>query len=201
LTILVVASAGALAACGLETSAAAHVHPTTTTRTAGGQPSSDEDHGRRRMDPADEAAAMLAAAGHQDVEVAEAAGWASTLNTLGCFQDPAQGGMGVHHLNASLMDDHVDVTQPEALAYELDASGAITGLVAHGYIVPVEAWTSRRPPRLFGQDFHRHSVLPLRVLHAWLWKDNPSGMFDDWNPAVRLCPPGVPIFGRDLPAG
>jgi hypothetical protein len=48
-------------------------------------------------------------------------------------------------------------------------------------------------------DFHRHPVLPLWVLHTWLWKDNPAGVFADWNPAVRPCPAGVPIFGRDLP--
>ena len=159
-------------------------------------------HTRGRIDPVEQAAAMLAAAFGQDVEVAEAAGWASTLQTLGCFQDPSQGGMGAHHVNASLMDDIVDITKPEALVYELDACGAISGLVAHEYIVPVEAWTSRRPPRrcLFGQAFHRHPVLPLWVLHAWLWKDNPRGMFDDWNPAVRQCPDGSPICGRDLPA-
>ena len=28
---------------------------------------------------------------------------------------------------------------------------------------------------------------------------NPTGMFQDWYPAVRQCPPGVPIFGVDLP--
>jgi hypothetical protein len=32
-----------------------------------------------------------------------------------------------------------------------------------------------------------------------LWKANPAGMFADWNPAVCLCPAGVPIFGVDLP--
>jgi hypothetical protein len=152
------------------------------------------------MKPAERATAMLATAGFQDVEVAEAAGWASTIDTLGCFQDPAQGGMGVHYVNASLMDGAVDIAEPEALVYELDTTGEITELVAHEYIVPVEAWTSRRPPRLFGQDFHRHPVLPLWVLHTWLWKDNPRGVFHDWNPAVRLCPANVPIFGRDLPA-
>jgi hypothetical protein len=182
---LLVATAIPLAACGDEPSAAAHDHP----------PGADQ-----RIADADRVAAMLASAGFQDVEVAEANGWASTLDTLGCFQDPALGGMGVHYVNADLMDSTVDITEPEALVYELDAAAAITGLVAHEYIVPVDAWDSRRPPRLFGRNFHRHPVLPLWVLHAWLWKANPSGMFVDWNPAVRQCPPGVPIFGRDLPA-
>jgi hypothetical protein len=24
-------------------------------------------------------------------------------------------------------------------------------------------------------------------LHAWIWKDNSRGLFDDWNPSVK-CP-------------
>ncbi len=155
-----------------------------------------EDH---QMSSADQAAAMVATSRFQDVAVAEASGWASSLDTLGCFQDPSKGGMGVHYVNSSLMDGTVDVTAPEALVYEMDADGHVSGLVAHEYIVPVEAWTSRKPPRLFGMDFHRHPVLPLWVLHTWMWKTNPTGMFSDWNPAVRPCPSGVPIFGVDLP--
>ena len=161
------------------------------------------DHARPRndheMDPADRAAAMLATAGYQDVATAEAAGYASSLDTLGCFTDPELGGMGLHYIDESLMDDQVDLGEPEALVYELDANGDITGLVAHEYIVPIDAWTETTPPQLFGMDFHQHPTLPLWVLHAWLWKDNPTGMFQDWNPAVRQCPPGVPIFGKDLP--
>lgn len=146
------------------------------------------------------AAANLATAGYQDVAVAESAGYVSTLGpgegSLGCFEDPTQGGMGVHYLRADLLDATLDASQPEALVYELDASGQIVGLVAHEYIVPVDAWTEADPPMLFGQHLHQHPVLPLYVLHTWIWKDNPSGMFNDWNPAVRLCPAGVPVFGE-----
>ena len=150
--------------------------------------------------PADRlATANLAAAAYQDVEVAEAAGYASTLVELGCHQDPARGGMGVHYLDASLMDGEVSATAPEALVYELDAAGDIAGLVAHEYIVPVDAWAGNAPPRLFGQAFTRHPVLPLWKLHAWIWKDNPAGTFADYNPKVRLCPEGVPVFGVDVP--
>jgi hypothetical protein len=148
-------------------------------------------------DPAELAAANLAAAAFQDVEMAEAAGYGSTIDALGCFENVEEGGMGLHYLNEALMDDQVDITTPEALVYELDADGEIVGLVAHEYIVPVEAWTNEEPPNLFGLDFHEHPVLPLWVLHAWIWKDNPAGVFADWNPTVRLCPSGVPIFGAE----
>ena len=186
----------ALAACGEDHPSAT---PTAAAPAAMASPTAahDMDHTMRDKD---RAAAMLATAGFQDVATAEAAGYASSIDALGCFQDPAKGGMGVHYINQSLMDDKVDVTKPEALVYEMDADGEITGLVAHEYIVPDAAWTSTTPPTLFGQSFHHHPTLPLWVLHAWLWKDNPSGIFQDWNPAVRQCPPGVPIFGTDLPA-
>jgi hypothetical protein len=170
------------AASDMGMSAAAHAHGT-------GHDISQQDQVR----------AMLANAGFQDVATAEAAGYKSSLDTLGCFQDPTLGGMGLHYINDSLMDGKVDITKPEALVYELGLDGKPIALVAHEYIVPIDKWTSKKPPRLFGMDFHRHPTLPLWVLHAWLWKPNPAGVFEDWNPAVRLCPPGVPIFGKDLP--
>jgi hypothetical protein len=190
--VLLAAAVVSIAGVAVGAAAVAAMSPSTA--------SGHADHDGHTMRPADQTAAMVATARYQDVEVAEAAGWASTIDTLGCFQDAAGGGMGVHYVNDSLMDNVVDITQPEALVYELDADGDVAGFVAHEYIVPVEAWTSATPPRLFGMDFHRHPVLPLWVLHTWMWKPNPTGMFADWNPAVRPCPSGVPIFGVDLPA-
>jgi hypothetical protein len=178
---------------------AAEPAPTTTLAATTTTAVMDHIMGTDQIDVAEIAAANLAAAGFQDVAVAEASGYASTLETLGCFEDAETGGMGVHWLNESLMDDQVDLATPEALVYELDFDGEVTGLVAHEYIVPVEAWTAEAPPNLFGLDFHQHGTLPLWILHAWIWKDNPSGMFADYNPKVRLCPEDVPVFGVDLP--
>ena len=157
-------------------------------------------HGQHGRELTSLAAANLAAAAFQDLEVAEAAGYVSTLGpgegSLGCFEDLAQGGMGVHYLRADLLDASLDITTPEALVYELDNNGEIIGLVAHEYIVPVDAWTESKPPILFGRRLHQHPVLPLFVLHTWIWKDNPAGVFADFNPKVRLCPEGVPVFGE-----
>lgn len=208
-------TAGALLAIAVMTTACAGgggspeeetttTEPVTTTSeptTTSSAPATDDrgDHGPVEAEPAEIAAASLATAGFQDVAVAEAAGYGDTMEALGCFEDPETGGMGLHYLKEDLMDDIVDLTEPEALVYELDADGEIVELVAHEHIVPVEAWTSDEPPTLFGVDFHQHPVLPLWVLHAWIWKDNPAGMFEDWNPKVRMCPEGVPVFGVDLP--
>ena len=195
--VALVAAVALLAACADDD----HGSSATTTAVTASPATTMPGHGTgHKMDPADRAAAMLATAGYQDVATAEAAGYASSLDTLGCFTDPELGGMGLHYIDQSLMDDQVDIAEPVALVYELDANGDVTGLVAHEYIVPIDAWTQTTPPQLFGMDFHQHPTLPLWVLHAWLWKDNPSGIFQDWNPAVRQCPPGVPVFGKDLPS-
>lgn len=171
----------------------------TTTTSAAATDMVHHDGEEGEADPADVVAAMLATASFQDAAMAEAGGYGSTIDALGCFESAEAGGMGLHYLNESLMDAELDVTTPEALVYELGADGEIVGLVAHEYIVPVEAWTEETPPSLFGVELHQHPVLPLWVLHTWLWKDNPSGFFNDWNPAVRLCPEDVPVFGVDLP--
>ena len=138
-----------------------------------------------------------ATAKFHEVTHAEAAGYGSTLDTLGCFQNPGVGGMGLHYLNGSILDGIPEADAPEALVYEMRPNGKLK-LVALEYIVPTAAWTGDMPPSLFGRHFHQHSTLPLWVLHSWIWKPNSAGMFQDWNPDVGLCPDGVPIFG-DLP--
>lgn len=183
LPILLTAAALAVSGCGAGGPAEA----------AAAQP----EHGSAEVEADQLLDAYLGTAGYQDVEVAEAAGWESTIDTLGCFENPSKGGMGVHWLNQSLLDSELDPANPEALVYELDADGEIVGLVGHEYLVPLDAWTEEKPPELFGRKLHKHPVLPFWILHTYLWKQNPSGMFEDWNPAVRPCPEGVQIFGAE----
>lgn len=172
---------------------------------SGCTPATGGGHEGHAMDPTASAqtaqleSARAATSGFTDVPAAESAGYASTRDSLGCFQDAEHGGMGLHYLREDLLDATLDATTPEALVYELDASGRPGALVAHEYIVPVEAWHSSDPPELYGMALHRHPSLPLWVLHAWVYRDNPGGMFADFNPNVTQCPAGVPVFGVDLP--
>ena len=147
------------------------------------------------------AAARQGTARFHDVRQAENAGYGSTLGTveepaLGCFENPGVGGMGVHYVNGGLLGDGgaLDAARPEALVYEMRPNGKLK-LVALEYIVLADDVDPNHPPMLFGQHFHPHPVLPLWVLHAWVWAPNPLGMFEDWNPRVGMCPDGVPIFG------
>ena len=34
---------------------------------------------------------------------------------------------------------------------------------------------------------NRYGLPPFYELHAWIWKHNPRGMFDDWNPLVSCA--------------
>ena len=90
------------------------------------------------------------------------------------------------------IDDTVSATDPEALVYELTPDGA-TRLVGVEYIVPQEFVEDESGsvvslPSVLGQDFHKHSFLPVYILHAWVWEANPSGMYADFNPNVSGCP-------------
>lgn len=128
------------------------------------------------------------------VSHAEAAGYGSTLDLLGCFENPGVGGMGLHYLNGGLLDGSVEADKPEALVYEMREDGKLK-LVGLEYLVPAELVDPANPPELFGHQFHPHPVLPFWIMHAWVWRPNPSGMFMDWNPNVAPCPDGVPVFG------
>jgi len=40
------------------------------------------------------------------------------------------------------------------------------------------------PPTVMGQKLKQSDELKLWYLHVWIWRDNPAGMFADWNPSV-----------------
>lgn len=130
-----------------------------------------------------------------EVSNAEAAGYISTLDILGCFENPGVGGMGLHYVNFGIVDATVEADSPEALVYEMRPNGKLK-LVAHEYLVPSELVDEANPPMLFGHHFHPHPVLPFWILHAWVWQPNPDGVFQDWNPRVGMCPDDVPVFGE-----
>jgi hypothetical protein len=100
-----------------------------------------------------------------------------------CWEHRTLGGMGYHYGSPSLIDGTVSLLEPEALMYEPGPNGHMR-LVGMEYIVPIDAWQGASPPTLLGQEFHPHSFLPIYKLHVWLWRDNPRGMFADWNPKV-----------------
>lgn len=109
---------------------------------------------------------------------------------FGCLTHGGHGAMGVHYIHAGRLDDgKLVLDEPEALMYEPRPDGSLR-LVALEYIVWEKDWPSLIPPSFLGQRLRRktsvgpHPVDAFYEIHVWHWRDNPSGLFSDWNPAV-----------------
>ncbi|HSN09881.1 MAG TPA: hypothetical protein VLS85_12655 [Hanamia sp.] len=92
--------------------------------------------------------------------------------------------MGHHFMKASLVDGVFDLRHPEILVY----NGLETGnpqLVAVEYAVPL---TDPMPEGFTGSAdiWNGTSGFPLWLVHAWVWKYNPDGVFNWTNPTVDL---------------
>jgi hypothetical protein len=158
----------------------------------------------------DLAAVRAATARFHDPDAAAAAGYVFNVNEP-CIESPA-GAMGLHTPNPSLMGTQaLEPTQPELLLYLRQPDGGLrlTGveylqavLVRNPATGEVGPWISASPwpanyqvvtptPQLFGQTFNgpmpgHTPTMPWHWdLHVWIWAHNPSGMFAQWNPALR----------------
>ena len=120
------------------------------------------------------------------------------LSTVGCVHydgskmeghmDYPKGAMGIHFVNVTVQGPP-DPMKPNVLIYEPD--GGKLRLVAVEWLVPLAAAKER--PSLFGQPFQgpmegHEPLIPQGFahydLHAWLFKENPLGMFSPTNPNV-----------------
>jgi hypothetical protein len=124
------------------------------------------------------------------IEVAQAAGYDLVPDLDYCFNNPGVGGMGYHYINLELLNDPaLDPLQPEAMVYVPGPRGKLK-LGAVEYIVLAAAWDAAghtEPPEVLGHHLHLNQDLGVYVLHVWLWKHNPAGIFEDWNPNIS-CP-------------
>ena len=149
------------------------------------------DHGQ-----ADLARVRAATARFHRIEVAEASGhqlgWKNPdIPITGCVAHPTLGAMGYHWFDHDDIEDiSVDPLEPEGLVYEPLPNGGLR-LVAVEWVVPADAWHAAGndgPPTVLGQEMGiLNPALGWYILHAWIWKPNPSGMFQNWNPDVS-CP-------------
>ena len=155
------------------------------------------------------APARSATANYHSLTVAKKAGYSILADNAGitCIAEPQMGAMGVHYVKGDLVKDAaIDATHPEALVYAPDRHGGLH-LAALEYVVIKSDWDAKQvlppslgyggvrvpqaPPRLFGQEFNftdapnRYGLPPFYSLHAWIWKDNPAGTFEMWNPSVH----------------
>ncbi len=151
---------------------------------------------------------------YQDVNVALADGYIPDPSGLCVTAEhagaPAElGAMGIHYLNPELLqitatDPEVDGTstntdwsQPAVLIYEPQADGSLV-LVGMENLVFEEAWIATGEPSPMINDrpwdymkddpategHEAHGFAPHYDQHVWLWRENPDGALEVFNPAV-----------------
>lgn len=115
------------------------------------------------------------------------------FSTVGCVQYP-DGDMGVHFLNPAFVGPEPDPAKPAILLYEPRPDGKLE-LVGVEWFIPLATGVKGRPT-LFGQEFegpmagHEPLIsdsLHHYDLHAWLYKENPLGVFHHSNPEVNCA--------------
>src|SRR5947207_2164013 len=123
-------------------------------------------------------AAIRATTPFHALAVAQNAGYKAVVTDVNgktCIAQAGAGGMGVHYLNPSLLDDSLDPTTPEALVYAPTPSGSLQ-LVALEYIVFQSVWDAKHSslPSLFGRQFlltpspNRFGIPAFYSLHLWI---------------------------------
>jgi hypothetical protein len=134
------------------------------------------------------------------------------LSTVGCVyysgekipgtMDYPKGAMGIHFVNVPSVGQKLDPMRPNVLIYEPTKKGL--RLVAVEWLVPLTPDT-KEPPKLLGQVFQgpmegHYPLIPKEFvhydLHAWLFKDNPNGMFSPTNPSVKCNKAEFPMLEK-----
>jgi hypothetical protein len=131
-----------------------------------------------------------ATARYHRFEVAEADGFVPLFD---CIDHATEGAMGFHYILPSRFDDQLRLSEPEVLLYEQHKNGK-KKLVGVEYVIPAPAWSGSEPPTFLGQELKFKTTVgqypvddPYYEVHVWTWRNNPNGMFADWNPTVT-CP-------------
>lgn len=127
-----------------------------------------------------------ATARFESVRQAEKAGY---VPFYVCAEQPGVGTMGQHYVNFDLVGDPaIDPLAPEALVYEPRKNG--------GYRLVALEWVRVAPeaadgpsvlgrPLLYRTAPNRYGIEPgFYERHFWLYRTNPAGAFEDWNPTV-----------------
>lgn len=124
------------------------------------------------------------------------------------------GAMGIHFFRPDLLGisappnprvegigTHTDFRKPSILIYEPQADGSLK-LVAVENLVFQKSWHeagNERPPSFHGVEYDRmqddpatkideaHMFEPHYDRHVWLYRDNPNGMFAQFNPNVSCA--------------
>jgi len=151
---------------------------------------------------------------YKDVAYARSHGY---VQGSACESHPTLGTMGFHYVNPRLLGltapvngrvngtgTYTGVEPPAILLYAPDGQGGLE-LVGIELLVFAAAWDAAnpQPPKYRGRAFNymaddpttttrdeAHGFMPHYDLHIWLFEHNPSGLYEQWNPAIS-CGAGV----------
>ena len=144
-----------------------------------------------------------------DGYIEDPSGMCETADMMG---RPAKlGAMGVHYFRPDLLGitappnprvdgngTHTDFHKPAILLYEPEADGSMK-LIGVENLVFEKAWTAaghKEPPSFHGVPYDHmvddpstkideaHNFMPHFDRHVWLFRDNPNGVFAQYNPNV-----------------
>jgi len=124
---------------------------------------------------------------YHDIAAAIAAGYARATPCI--YNTP--GSKAIHYLKGALVNGALDPLQPEVLLYEPMKNGNLR-LVGVEFLIPSAAWdaTHSTTPSLGDQRFMDRRTAPFGAefpnyaLYVWIWRNNPSGMYEQYNPNV-----------------
>jgi hypothetical protein len=141
-----------------------------------------------------------ATARFHDIDVATDAGY-GVFYMCTDNETPGVGAMGQHYVRGDLVGDPaIDPLRPEALMYAPKPGGGWR-LVGLEYVVLQADWHAAfgaATPTVLGLPLkavgapNRYGLPPFYQRHVWLWRHNPAGSFEDWNPNVSCRGTGDP---------
>jgi len=128
--------------------------------------------------PSELAAARAGTAKYHNIAQAVADGYVNI--------DVFVSGQGFHYLKPALLDATFEADKPEILVYAPIPDENSLRLVAVEYAAPISLSPNGPPEGFTGDDdvWDRNEEFGLWTLHAWVWLNNPDGMFAEFSPRV-----------------
>jgi len=95
--------------------------------------------------------------------------------------------MGYHYMKPENVSDTFNPGKPALLVYSKNPVNGKMRLVAVEYAIPN---TDPRPEGFAGDAdvWENDTHFGLWLCHAWVWYNNPDGIFNEFNPRVHVAP-------------
>lgn len=147
-----------------------------------------EDHMAHGVQADAPLAAHVRAANGRFATFVAAALKAEGYGPIPCTSSIDGGAMGVHWVNPKyLAEDQPRIDHPQAVMYEPQADGGMK-LIGVEYIsLKGPAVSLENQLFAFQGAPNRYGLPAFYELHVWAWKQNPKGVFTDFNPAVTCA--------------